>query len=165
MGDKARATKFAEFLHGTFPPQHYKRVADVAGGKGELSLELLKLGYQPTVIDPRKTGLSKAQRRQLRRKLSIAELPRIQTCFCHTQAEVYDLIVGMHPDGASYEIATAAAKRTVVIVPCCNIWCGPDKQNTAVASVTNLWIKKGIPFNQDYLAISGPNTVLVAGTR
>lgn len=165
MGDKTRAVKLAEFLYKTFPPNRCKRVADVADGKGELSLELLKLGYQPTVIDPRKTSLSKAQRRQLRRKLHIAELPRTQTCFCHTQAEAYDLIVGMHPDGASYEIAAAAAKRAVVIVPCCNIWYGPDKQKTAVESVANLWIKKNIPFNRDQLSITGPNTVLVAGTH
>jgi hypothetical protein len=37
-------------------------------------------------------------------------------------AGFYDLIVGLHPDGATREIVESAAYRPILLIPCCNEW-------------------------------------------
>lgn len=42
----------ARFVARCFPARVYRRVADVAGGRGYLAMELARRGYRVTIIDP-----------------------------------------------------------------------------------------------------------------
>jgi hypothetical protein len=37
-------------------------------------------------------------------------------------AGYYDVIIGLHPEGALREVVSSARVRPVVVVPCCNFW-------------------------------------------
>jgi hypothetical protein len=39
-----------------------------------------------------------------------------------SMADYYDLIIGLHPDEALFEVVRSAEARPVVVVPCCNFW-------------------------------------------
>lgn len=66
MGDRNRALEFADFLHMTFPQT--RRVADVAGGHGELSFWLNEFGHESVVIEPRGGRLPPKLTRELRKR-------------------------------------------------------------------------------------------------
>jgi hypothetical protein len=107
-GDPTRFRVLAAFVAAEFAGEA-RFVADVAGGQGLLARELSKRhGFEVDVIDPRPGKLTGVSRR-----------PEI---FRSEMADYYDLIVGLHPDEATAEIAHAAACRPVVLVPCCNFW-------------------------------------------
>lgn len=105
MADKRRFELFAGFLRERFPKA--RRVYDVAGGMGRLNQELAKTGFEAMTFDVRVKRLPVpfAQRR-----LTLEE-----PCAC-------DLVVGMHPDGATSVIVAYAARHRVPfsIVPCCS---------------------------------------------
>jgi len=89
-------------------------IADVAGGQGMLSRILTKkYGYAAEVIDPRGWALRGVSNRSEEYDASMAPY--------------YDLIVGLHPDEATRQVAESATERPVVIVPCCNFWDSSQK--------------------------------------
>lgn len=105
MADKRRFELFARYLRGRFPQA--RRVWDVAGGMGRLNTELAKLGFEPLTFDARAKHLPVPF---AERRLTLAE-----PCAC-------DLVVGMHPDGATSVIVEYAARHAVPfsVVPCCS---------------------------------------------
>jgi len=104
MADKRRFELFAQFLCQRFPAP---RIFDVAGGMGRLNEELSKLGREVTTYDGRHKRLKV---RYVERHFTVEE-----PCAC-------DLVVGLHPDGATRVIIEYAARHQVpfAVVPCCS---------------------------------------------
>lgn len=105
MADKQRFEKFARFIAERFSGA--RRVYDIAGGQGRLNEELTKLGRETTTFDQRHKHLDV---RYAQRRFTVDE-----PCAC-------DVVVGMHPDGATRVIIEYAAAHNVpfAIVPCCS---------------------------------------------
>ncbi|MBI2363071.1 MAG: hypothetical protein HYV15_06785 [Elusimicrobia bacterium] len=105
MADKRRFELFAAFIKEAFPSA--PRVYDVAGGMGRLNHELTLLGLTALTFDARRKHLPVAF---AERRLSLDE-----PCAC-------DLVVGMHPDGATRIIIEYAARHRIpfAVVPCCS---------------------------------------------
>ncbi|MBK8095953.1 MAG: hypothetical protein IPK26_02540 [Planctomycetes bacterium] len=105
MADKRRFDLFAEFVRREFPDAH--RVFDIAGGMGKLNLALTDRGLAVTTFDRR---WKRADVRYAERLFTLEE-----PCAC-------DLVVGMHPDGATRIIVEYAARHDLpfAIVPCCS---------------------------------------------
>lgn len=104
MADKRRFESFARFLIDTFDAP---RIYDVAGGMGRLNEALTLLGREVTTFDRRAKHLDV---RFAERTFTLDE-----PCAC-------ELVVGMHPDGATRLILEYAARHSVgfAIVPCCS---------------------------------------------
>jgi len=104
VADKRRFNLFAQLLADTFPGQRY---FDVAGGMGKLNEALSALGKTTTTFDTR------------HKHLPVTYAERIFTleepCAC-------DVVVGMHPDGATRIIIEYAARHGLgfAVVPCCS---------------------------------------------
>jgi hypothetical protein len=104
MADKRRFELFARFIVQTFDAP---RVFDVAGGMGKLNEALTRLGRTVTTFDERHKH---AEVRYARRKFTLEE-----PCEC-------DLVVGLHPDGATRVIIEYAGRHRIpfAVVPCCS---------------------------------------------
>jgi len=104
MADKRRFDLFAQFLVERFAAP---RVFDIAGGQGRLNEALSRLGRTVTTFDSRHKHLPV---RYEQRMFTLDE-----PCEC-------DLLVGMHPDGATRIIIEYAAKHRLpfAVVPCCS---------------------------------------------
>ncbi|GMI18328.1 hypothetical protein TrLO_g6189 [Triparma laevis f. longispina] len=127
---KERFIKFLSFLK-IFKE---KRVLDVAGGQGKLSLLLTVEGYDVTLIDPRPNSglLSARQRKQLRKKNHpwpgafkisrefFSNSSKTTSTF-FTPPPPPPLVVGIHPDEATEAIVDAAIanRAPFAVVPCC----------------------------------------------
>ena len=153
MGDRNRATVLAEFVMRNWNPC---RVADVAGGQGDLSLWLTLHGYECTVIDPRNTALGKQLRVQVRR--NNLHIGRLRKKYSRNMASDYDLVVGLHPDGATKELALSAQVAPVVIVPCCNMWAPGQPVN---GLIEDTWNRMGVDWWMTNLPMHGRNTVYI----
>jgi len=105
MADKRRFELFARFCAQRFPDA--RRVFDVAGGMGRLNEELTKLGREVTTFDSRHKRL---EVRFVERHFSLDER-------CEA-----DLVIGLHPDGATRVIVEYAAQHHIpfAVVPCCS---------------------------------------------
>ena len=105
MADKRRFELLARLVTEQFPTAH--RAFDIAGGMGKLNLALTARGLDVLTFDTRwkHVDVQYAQRR-----FTLEE-----PCTC-------DVVVGMHPDGATRIIVEYAAKhaRPFAIVPCCS---------------------------------------------
>jgi SAM-dependent methyltransferase len=128
MGDNRRFVVFADFIKRNFPNACH--VADIGGGSGLLSLELVKRGYQPTVFEPSKNNSSAAMRRAARKRctplqgtqgINRSRLAVGDTRLCRSILEDYDLLVGMHPDEATEIIVRLGLglRKPFAVVPCC----------------------------------------------
>lgn len=124
MGDRRRFQAFSDFIIRTYP--NVKRIADVAGGHGLLSVELLLRGFEPVIIDPRRADtLPHRTRKRLRKEaLRIGVVPKLERVFAmieEVDLDQFDLIVGMHPDQATEPIVREATRRgkPFAVVPCC----------------------------------------------
>lgn len=161
MGDPRRFEVMARFVEANFPPP--RRVADVAGGQGNLSLLLVERGYDCTVIDPRSTALSKRERQYSRRKRLAFQ--RAKMCFQPELAEDFDLVVGLHPDGATEAICHAALIRPVVLVPCCRYWRGIESHGSPdlAETVRRCFRRLGVEWWETFLQMNGKKLVFVTG--
>jgi hypothetical protein len=104
MADLRRFSVFADFLAQRFDA---RRVFDVAGGQGKLNEALTARGKQVATFDRR------------HRHLDVAYRQRTFTLEEPCEAE---LVVGMHPDGATRIIIEYAALHRIAfaVVPCCS---------------------------------------------
>ena len=104
MADKRRFDLFAQFLVERFSGA---RIYDIAGGQGRLNEALSRLGRTVTTFDLRHKHLPV---RYAQRMFTLEE-----PCEC-------DLLVGMHPDGATRIIIEYAARHRLpfAVVPCCS---------------------------------------------
>ena len=129
---------------------HY--IADVAGGQGMLARILSKqYNYDCEVIDPRAWVL-----RGVTHQASAFD-PAFST--------YYDLIVGLHPDGALREVAQAALARPVVLVPCCNFW-SEEKLGQAdlLAAIEDFYQQHGVVYERVVFPFKGPKNIGLVST-
>lgn len=109
MSDNRRNTIFADFIKRQFPDT--ESILDVASGDGRLAKKLATLYPFAKVlaIDPKPRG-NKQHIRFLRGtfpdRIKVGE---------------YDLIVGMHPDEATWPIVEESCRHRInfAVVPCC----------------------------------------------
>ncbi|WP_342381227.1 hypothetical protein NVS55_16320 [Myxococcus stipitatus] len=104
MADKRRFDLFADLIVSRFVAP---RVFDVAGGQGKLNEALTRRGRVVTTFDLR------------HKHLPVTYAQRIFTLDEPCDAE---LVVGMHPDGATRVIIEYAARHRLpfAVVPCCS---------------------------------------------
>lgn len=106
------------------------RTLDVAGGKGQLTVELSKHGVLSTVVDPMiRSKRSLKRLHQSRRSFpdGINGVPHFLATYFGQDAEStelvdkYDCLVGLHPDESTEDILEMALQnhKIVAIVPCC----------------------------------------------
>ncbi|RYZ34396.1 MAG: hypothetical protein EOO72_13135 [Myxococcaceae bacterium] len=105
MADKRRFDLFADLLVTRFPQA--LRVYDIAGGMGKLNESLTQRGRAVTTFDLR------------HKHLPVKYAQRLFTLEEPCEAE---LVVGMHPDGATRIIIEYAARHGLgfAVVPCCS---------------------------------------------
>lgn len=104
MADLRRFSAFAQFLTERFDA---RRVFDVAGGMGKLNEALTALGADVLTFDRRHRRL---------------DVPYAERGFTLEEPCDADLVVGMHPDGATRVIIDYAALHRIAfaVVPCCS---------------------------------------------
>jgi hypothetical protein len=104
MADKRRFDLFAQLIVERWPAP---RVFDVAGGQGRLNEALTRRGRTVTTFDLR------------HKRLPVRYAERIFTLEEPCEA---DLVVGLHPDGATRVIIEYAAHHRLpfAVVPCCS---------------------------------------------
>jgi len=112
MGDSRRSVIFAEWIEKQFPPRKFHKVIDFGGGTGRVSMWLKKCGYDPTIVDKRKSKVP----------LGIKKIRKDASTLSFNEGE-YDFVVGMHPDGATLPAIRAASEIgcPFAVVPCCAI--------------------------------------------
>ena len=105
MADKRRFDLFAGFVIEQFPAA--RRVFDIAGGMGKLNEALTARGLDVTTFDKR---------------WKHADVKYAQRLFTLDEPCDADVVIGMHPDGATRIIVEYAARHGVgfAIVPCCS---------------------------------------------
>jgi hypothetical protein len=104
MADLRRFSLFADFLAQRFAA---RRVFDVAGGMGKLNEALTARGVQVVTFDRRHRHL---------------DVPYVEGMFTLDQPCEAELVVGLHPDGATRVIIEYAARHRIAfaVVPCCS---------------------------------------------
>ncbi len=143
MADKRRFDLFAAFVVERFGEV---RVFDVAGGMGKLNLALTTRGCQVTTFDTRHKHLDV---RFAERRFTLEE-----PCEC-------EVVVGMHPDGATRIIIEYAATHGVpfAVVPCCSDNGMPYKP--WMRHLAELARARGMEVEEHMLAMDGRARVLV----
>ena len=160
VGDDRRFVALADYIVRNYKPC---RVADVAGGTGQLSYHLALHGFDCTVIDPRKTDLPKSMRSDARRKR--LHIQRAKRPFRREDAKHYALLVGLHCDDATEELCHAATGgKAVIVVPCCHFWKGIESHGSPNMgdTVRRCWKRMGVPWRELLLPIHGKNLMLEA---
>jgi hypothetical protein len=145
-GDPTRFQVIADFIADRYW-RDVRYIADVAGGQGMLARMLSKqYNYECEVIDPRAWVL-KGVRHQA-------------SAFDPSFSTYYDLIVGLHPDGALREVAQAALVRPVVLLPCCNFW-SKEKlgQEELLQAIEQYYVRHGIGYERVVFPFKGPKNV------
>ncbi|HCF56711.1 MAG TPA: hypothetical protein DFS52_01780 [Myxococcales bacterium] len=105
MADKQRFELFARLLVSRF--EAAPRIYDIAGGRGLLNEALTRLGRTVTTFDQR--------HKHVEVRYALRPFTLDEPCEC-------DLVVGMHPDGATRLIIEYAARHSLpfAVVPCCS---------------------------------------------
>ncbi|TMW66217.1 hypothetical protein Poli38472_003982 [Pythium oligandrum] len=153
-------------------------VIDVAGGKGEIPIQLWNIrGIRTTLIDPRPMKLNKKNRKIVASKDN--GRGKCDQLLCYLTNETFQanldlfancsLLVGMHPDEATEIIVDIALKykKPFAIVPCCVMSrLFPDRRcrdGTPVATYDTLvqYLREKDPRIQSgFLSFTGRNQVL-----
>jgi hypothetical protein len=148
MADKRRFDLLADLVTTHFPG--CRRAFDIAGGMGKLNAAMTERGLDVLTFDKRwkREAVNYAQR------LFTLDEP----CDC-------DLLVGMHPDGATRIIVEYAAKhrRPFAIVPCCSDNGMPYKP--WMRHLTELGQQLGLDVEEQALPMQGRARVLVGRPR
>ena len=133
-GDGARFEAVADYVYRRFGGG-VTYIADVAGGQGLLSRILSKkYNYVCEVIDPRGHTLK--------------GVPSKTAYYTPDMAGFYDLIIGLHPDGATRAVAESALYRPVLLIPCCNDWDTGQKLGSCelVAAISDYFVQMGVQY-------------------
>lgn len=156
MGDKRRFDQFAKLVYKAFPQIVNWSVADVAGGKGYLRGALRDL------------GVKNVETWDIRHQQSKNNPGERWGLFKYDKAPKYDLVLGMHPDGATDHIVLHAARHKVpfVVCPCCvkpsaTAYFGPYKYGAWLQHIKSLGVSNGFYVDECILPISGCNRVLI----
>eukprot|EP00501_MAST-03F_sp_TOSAG23-6_P001493 GSMAST32.ASY1.ANO1.1552.1 assembled CDS len=168
-----RAKVMAQWLIDTFSVKKLSRgngIVDVAGGKGQLSIEFLLLcKIKSTVIDPmlRKTRLNARNAKRLPFFAATDEFVKLNRSILVGAS----LFVGMHPDQATEAIVDAAIRFNTLcaVVPCCVFPClFPNRKLRSGFSVTTYedfityLLEKDSRLKKQILPFEGRNIVLYA---
>lgn len=145
MGDNRRFKVVADFVERNYPIAKYRSIADVAGGaKGFLTRELRKRGYDSENIDPRASAFD-GERKLYKREMAM----------------VYDLVVALHPDGATEEVCKTANTKPIILIPCCKFWQGVESHGSPnqAETVRRFFKKMRISYQETILRMRGKNTI------
>jgi hypothetical protein len=146
-GDPKRFEVVADFVGERFGGKT-RYVADVAGGKGLLTRMLSKQNFECELIDPRQTSLKGINHREEE--------------FLVEMADYYDLLVGLHPDGALRELGEAALIRPAVMIPCCNFWDDQRRgQWQLLKAIEDFYYENGVQFERVVLNFNGPKNIAI----
>lgn len=129
MGDHRRFEEITKFVQRNYKSR--LNILDVAGGCGELSILLSRIGNTTTIVDPC-IWLSKKDKLQY-------NIKTIKSKFNMSfDISEYDLVIGLHPDGATEYIIKQCVQcdKSFVVVPCCII-----PQFTKMKYDFNSWLK------------------------
>lgn len=147
MADKRRFDLFADFLCARFPAE---RIFDIAGGMGKLNEALTARGRKVLTFDRR--------HKHLPVEFAEREFTLEEPC----QA---DLVVGMHPDGATRIIIEYAARHRIpfAVVPCCSDNSMPYKP--WMRHLADLAVEQGLQIEEHALPMEGRARVLCGVPR
>jgi len=170
MGDSRRFDLFAAFIERQVNNKS-ARIADVAAGKGYLSLALRERGYKNVVsFEPKARPAVRGL--QYRAK--------------YFDGGDFDVIVGMHPDQATDVILDEAIriKAMAIVVPCCALatrwtfWNMPHIQRGGIPfhrqnTTYSRWLrhlkgesaKRGLNLDETTLPMNGRSVVLYGRKR
>jgi hypothetical protein len=145
-GDETRFQVIADYIADRYW-RDLRYIADVAGGQGMLARILSKqYNYECEVIDPRAWVLKGVQHQA--------------SAFDPASCSYYDLIVGLHPDGALREVAQAALLRPVLVVPCCNFWSAEKLGQVALLeAIEQYYTQNGVRYERVTFPFKGPKNV------
>ncbi len=144
MGDLQRFERFADFLVREFPSE--TRIWDIAGGMGKLNEALTARGRDVLTFDARAKHLPVQFAERL---LTLGE-----PCAA-------DLIVGLHPDGATRIIVEYATRHRLpfAVIPCCSDNSMPYKP--WLRHIGEIAREAGFTVSESELKISGRCRVIV----
>ena len=147
-GDPQRFEVIADFIAERYS-NAIDCIADVAGGKGILTRLLAKKkNYDCDLIDPRRTVLKGIEHRPEQ--------------FEPEMADYYDLLVGLHPDGALRQLGEAGLIRPAVIVPCCNFWDEQRRgQDELLEAIEDFYRQHSVRFERIELDFKGPKNIAI----
>lgn len=146
-GDPKRFEVVADFVNEYFGKK-VKYIADVAGGRGMLSRVLnKKYNYESEVIDPRGYTLVGVTNRKEE--------------YSSEFASFYDLIIGLHPDEATKEVAKSALVKPTILIPCCNFWDQTKKlgRDALLEEISKYYLENDIKFEQVNFDFEGPKNI------
>jgi len=117
--DRYRFEVVARFIAERFPLPDTQTVLDVGGSTGVLAYHLARLGYDATVIDPRRPAVRRRFRKAAQKAGFISRLHYERRLLCAT--DTADLLVGLHPDEATEAILRQAVRTGsgFAVIPCC----------------------------------------------
>jgi hypothetical protein len=145
VADLRRFELFADWIVERFEA---RRIFDVAGGQGRLNEALSRRGRAVTTFDTRHKHLP----------VTFAEraFTLDEPCAC-------ELVVGMHPDGATRVIIDYAARHAVrfAIVPCCSD--NSLSYKPWMRHLAELAVASGLRVDEATLGISGRARILFGG--
>ena len=144
MADKRRFELFADLVTRHFPG--FRHAFDIAGGMGKLNEALSGRGLDVVTFDKR---------------WKHADVKYAQRLFTLTEPCTCDLLVGMHPDGATRIIVEYASQhgRPFAIVPCCSDNGMPYKP--WMRHLAELGEERGMVVTEEVLPMQGRARVLV----
>lgn len=155
MGDKRRFELFADLIVAQIPAG--ARIADVAAGQGQLTFALRRRGFSrivPFEPEPRRGG-------------QVVRTGMLVRRFTPADAAGFDVLLGMHPDGATEALILGAAAHgaTVFVVPCCTINATTVRGGTLdyegwVRHLRLLGEHRGLELQETDLPMSGRKLVL-----
>jgi len=145
-GDLRRFEVVAEFIYDRYG-RSVRYIADVAGGQGMLCRILRKkYNYDCEVVDPRGWTLKGVPGR------AVALVP--------SEADYYDLIVGLHPDEATRSVVQAALVRPAILIPCCNFWSDEKLgRDELIEAIEGYYTKHGVRFERVTFPFRGPKNI------
>jgi hypothetical protein len=151
-GDPNRFQVLADYIADKFRG-NIQTIADVAGGQGMLSRILnKKYNYESEVIDPR--------------GFTLVGVPGRTEEYHHDMESYYDLIVGLHPDEATREVAYSALEKPVILIPCCNFWDKEKKlgRDALLDEIGKFYTKNDVQFERVVFDFAGPKNIGLVST-
>ncbi len=181
-----RAKIFAEWIASSFDLEHLKDgvVLDVAGGRGDLSFQLI-LNYQLSciVIDPREVANKTRPKKQRKMIKQFGQDPssfelksladNFDTDFFERHPNIRSsvrLVVGLHPDQATEPLVDVCLQNAIpfAVIPCCVFAStnqgrrlkASNKEPTTYQDFCQYLMEKSLEINAQNLNFRGRNKVL-----
>ena len=156
MGDKHRFEIFASFVATMLPRD--ARIADVAGGGGDLQKALRNLGF---------SNVTSWDNRHIKDRVRGMIYVRKYFDYTRVSPKHYDAVIGLHPDGGTDQLVMFAVtyNKIAIICPCCVIptatkFAGGDF-NAWLAHLKRIATTRGKAVMERTLKMQGRNVVLV----